>query len=55
VRAVVGTLIDMGRGKNSLTGLKNIIETKNRSSAGMSVPGCGLYLTSVKYPEKIFI
>jgi tRNA pseudouridine38-40 synthase len=55
VRAIVGTLIDLGRGKNDLNGLKEIIETKNRSAAGMSVPGCGLYLTSIQYPEKTFI
>jgi tRNA pseudouridine38-40 synthase len=54
VRAIVGTLIDLGRGKNDLGGLNEIIETKNRSSAGASVPACGLYLTSVRYPDNIF-
>jgi tRNA pseudouridine38-40 synthase len=54
VRAIVGTLLDLGRGKNDLNGLNEIIETKNRSSAGASVPACGLYLTSIQYPENIF-
>ncbi len=55
VRAIVGSLIDLGRGKNDLDNLKFIIESRNRSAAGMSVPACGLYLTSIIYPQKIFI
>ena len=54
VRAIVGTLIDLGRGKTDLNDLKVIIESKDRSSAGSSVPGYGLYLTSVRYPESIY-
>ena len=54
VRAIVGTLIDLGRGKTDLNDIKRIIESKNRSSAGASVPACGLYLTSIQYPDKIF-
>jgi tRNA pseudouridine38-40 synthase len=54
VRAIVGTLIDIGRGKNDLLELQEIIETKNRSAAGASVPACGLYLTSIRYPDEIF-
>ena len=54
VRAIVGTLIDLGRGKNDLGNLKVIIESRNRSLAGMSVPACGLYLTSIIYPPKFF-
>ncbi len=54
VRAIVGTLLDVGRGKNDIAGLKNIIESKNRSNAGYSVPAKGLFLTKVKYPESLF-
>jgi tRNA pseudouridine38-40 synthase len=54
VRAIVGTLIDLGRGKSSLNDLVGIIETKNRSAAGASVPANGLYLSSIKYPETVF-
>ncbi|RLD55585.1 MAG: tRNA pseudouridine(38-40) synthase TruA [Bacteroidetes bacterium] len=55
VRAIVGTLLDIGRGKNDLAGLKKIIESKNRSNAGYSVPAKGLFLTKVKYPENLFL
>lgn len=51
VRAVVGTLVEVGRGKTSLDELKAIIEMKNRSEAGTSAPACGLYLADIRYPE----
>jgi tRNA pseudouridine38-40 synthase len=50
VRAIVGTLMMVGRGIISPDGIREIIESKNRSNAGNSVPACGLYLTEVKYP-----
>ena len=50
VRAIVGTLIPIGRGEFEPEGIRNIIESKNRSNAGASVPACGLYLTKVVYP-----
>ena len=50
VRAIVGTLTMVGRKEIEPDALKNIIESKNRSFAGASVPACGLYLTEVKYP-----
>jgi tRNA pseudouridine38-40 synthase len=53
VRAIVGTLLDLGTGKMSLRDLKLVIEAKNRSDAGDSVPACGLFLHHVKYPEDI--
>lgn len=55
VRAIVGTLINVGNGKSSLEEFCRIIENKNRSRAGASVPACGLYLTSIKYPAKVFL
>lgn len=51
VRAIVGTLIDIGREKISIQEFKTIIESKNRSNAGYSVPAKGLYLTEVIYSD----
>jgi len=50
VRAIVGTLMLVGRKEMEPEGIRDIIESKNRSNAGTSVPACGLYLTEVKYP-----
>lgn len=55
VRAIVGTLINVGLQKLSLTGFEDIIISKSRSKAGASVPACGLFLTQVTYPEEIFL
>lgn len=55
VRAVVGTLLEVGEGKISIDDFKKIIESKNRSNAGPSVPAQGLFLTKVEYPKTIFI
>ena len=55
VRAIVGTLINIGLGKMPVAHLHNIIESKNRSEAGFSVPAHGLYLIEVEYPEDIKI
>ncbi|PWH83110.1 tRNA pseudouridine(38-40) synthase TruA [Algibacter marinivivus] len=53
VRAIVGTLINIGLGKMEVDELHTIIESKNRSEAGFSVPAHGLYLTKIEYPEDI--
>ena len=53
VRAIVGTLLDVGLGKSTLTDVRAILESKNREEAGVSVPAKGLYLTRVIYPENI--
>ena len=50
VRAIVGTLVRIGKNEINQDQFKEIIESKNRSSAGQSVPACGLYLTRVIYP-----
>jgi len=50
VRAIVGTLIDIGRHKQPVDSIHKVIQSKSRSNAGTSVPACGLYLTSIKYP-----
>ena len=49
VRAIVGTMINIGLGKVSLADFKKIIESKDRSQAGFSVPAHGLYLTKIEY------
>ena len=54
VRAIVGTLLEVGRGKLSLSGFREVIEAKDRGRAGTSAPGHALYLVDVTYPEKIF-
>jgi tRNA pseudouridine38-40 synthase len=51
VRAIVGTLLELGGHKITTEDLKIIIESKNRCSAGESVPAKGLYLTRVEYPS----
>lgn len=50
VRAVVGTLIDVGRHRLTLEQFKAVVEGKNRSNAGESMPGNALFLEDVKYP-----
>ncbi|PHQ57279.1 MAG: tRNA pseudouridine(38-40) synthase TruA [Lutibacter sp.] len=55
VRAIVGTLIEVGTGKISLEDFKQIIESKDRCNAGTSAPAQGLFLTQVDYPKTIFI
>ena len=55
VRAIVGTLINIGLGKIAVDDLHTIIKSKNRSEAGFSVPAHALYLTAVQYPNDIKI
>lgn len=50
VRAIVGTLMLVGRKEIKVEAVREIVESKNRSNAGASVPACGLYLTEVIYP-----
>jgi tRNA pseudouridine38-40 synthase len=54
VRAIVGTILQVGTGKITIDDFKNIIEQKNRSLAGSSALAKGLYLTDIEYPETIF-
>ena len=54
VRAIVGTLIEVGRGKLSIEGFRRIIEQKDRCKAGTSAPGQALFLVNVEYPDTIF-
>jgi len=55
VRAIVGTLIEVGKKKLTTDDFVKIIESQDRQKAGYSVPGCGLYLTDISYPEHLFI
>lgn len=50
VRAIVGTMIEIGRGKMTLSEFSKVLESKNRCEAGQSVPAHGLFLTKVIYP-----
>lgn len=52
VRSIVGTMIDLGRGKISTDDFSAIIESKNRQMAGMSIPACGLCLCNIQYPDE---
>ena len=49
VRAIVGTMVEIGAGKTTLQQLQDIIKSKNRSNAGSSVPAKGLFLTAIEY------
>lgn len=49
VRIIVGTLLDVGRGKLSVERVKNALETGNRNNSGQTMPACGLYLKNVEY------
>lgn len=55
VRAIVGTLLQAGRGKLDEQGLRRIIESKNRSAAGLSVPAQALFLEEIEYPSYLFL
>ena len=54
VRAIVGTLIEVGRGKLTVEGFRRVIEQQDRCKAGTSAPGQALFLVNVEYPESIF-
>lgn len=53
VRAIVGTLLEVGSGKITIAEFHDIIKSKNRGAAGTSVPAHGLYLTKIIYPETV--
>ena len=55
VRAIVGTLLEVGRGKLSMDGFRQVIESKDRGKAGTSMPGNALFLVDIEYPASIFI
>ena len=55
VRAVVGTLFQVGKGKLSVEDFAAVIEAKDRGRAGSSAPGHALYLEAVGYPEELYL
>ena len=55
VRAIVGTLLDVGRGKMSPEDMRAVIDGRSRSLSGCSAPAHGLFLTDVKYPDGIYV
>ncbi len=52
VRAIVGTMIDIGRGKLQVGDIEQILQSKKRSNAGMSAPAKGLFLYDIEYPKE---
>ena len=55
VRAIVGTLIEIGLGKMEEEFIHEVVKSRDRSKAGASVPAHGLFLTAVDYPKNIFL
>ena len=55
VRAIVGTLLLVGRGKLDIDGFRAVIENKARGEAGDSAPGEALFLVNVEYPNDLFL
>lgn len=55
VRALVGTMLDVGSGKTTIEQFNSILNARNRKTAGMNAPPEGLFLTAVHYPENIFL
>jgi len=55
VRAIVGTIVDIGFGKIDLKDFEDILQAKDRCKAGKSAPAKGLFLVDIEYPEEIFI
>ena len=55
VRAIVGTLLEVGQGRITLDDFQAVLDSKDRKSAGRSVPAHGLYLTAVEYPQETFL
>lgn len=55
VRAIVGTLLDVGFGKTSLEEFEEIIKSGSREEAGASAPAHALYLREISYPPEIFL
>ncbi len=55
VRAIVGTLLEIGMGKLSITDFQHIIDAQNRCAARQSAPPQGLFLTDIEYTDHIFL
>jgi len=55
VRAIIGTLLEVGLGKRSVEEFREVLGSRDRNQAGRSVPAQGLFLTEVHYPQDIFL
>ncbi len=55
VRAMVGTMLEIGQEKLDLKGFQEVLESRDRKKAGRAVPPRGLYLNDIVYPDEIFI
>jgi tRNA pseudouridine38-40 synthase len=49
VRSIIGTLVDVGKGKMNVEDLQKILDSKDRKKAGPTAPAQGLFLKEVKY------
>jgi tRNA pseudouridine38-40 synthase len=52
VRTIVGTLVEIGRGKQSPNWMATVIASRDRGTAGPTAPAAGLFLVSVDYEER---
>lgn len=55
VRAIVGTMVEIGNGKMTLDDFTNVILARDRCRAGKSAPAKALFLTDIEYPDEIFL
>ena len=55
VRAITGTLLDVGKGKITIEAFRKVIEARDRGRAGFSVPAHGLFLEEITYPKELFL
>jgi tRNA pseudouridine38-40 synthase len=55
VRAIVGTLLEIGFKKRKVEDIEMVIKSKDRGKAGFSAPAHGLYLSRIEYPQNIFV
>lgn len=55
VRALVGTMLDVGQARMTVSDFQKVLESKDRKKAGRAVPAHGLYLLDISYPEGIYL
>jgi len=55
VRALVGTMMEVGKGKKTVEEFVAVLNGKDRKKAGENAPACGLYLLEVGYPQEVFV